>query len=153
MLTASDEIDLRHQNTDNKPVTLSNYRSAMKDLYKRENSPLSPEFKIDVKTIFQGIRRIHADYNQSGSVKNSESLSLIDGGFTLLFLVLTWNLMCRSLSTQQIRFEHLGYEEVAIGIRYFKTKTDEAGDKYRDPKHLYANLLCPTTCEFLAFAI
>ncbi|KAH9134953.1 hypothetical protein AeRB84_019408 [Aphanomyces euteiches] len=99
------------------------------------------------------IRRMHADYNQSGSVKNSESLLLMDGGFTHLFLVLTWNLMCRSVSTQQIRFEHLSYEEDAIGVRFFKTKTDQAGEKYRDPKHLYANPLCPTTCVFLAFAI
>ena len=45
-----------------------------------------------------------------------ESLKLDDGGFCHLFLTLTWNLMCRSISTQAIQIDHISFQEDAIGI-------------------------------------
>ena len=76
-----------------------------------------------------------------------KSLLLPDGGFTQLFLIMTWNLMCRSQSTETIRcdsrflqhilmrknrFDHISYEDDAIGVTFFKTKTQQEGVYYSD---------------------
>ncbi|KAF0734423.1 hypothetical protein Ae201684P_018044 [Aphanomyces euteiches] len=61
--------------------------------------------------------------------------------------------MCRSRSTQTVRFDHLTYEEDAIGVTFFKSKTDQFGMERRDPKHVYANPYQPETCVFLALGI
>lgn len=114
------------------------------------------------------MRRKHAEESQAGSLKDSgkrplkfqqyidlcsRSLRLLDTGFTHLFLILSWNLMCRSKSTESVQLDHFSHENDAIGCVFYKSKTDQAGDKRRDPKHLYANPNEPTACVFLALAI
>ncbi|KAH9158466.1 hypothetical protein LEN26_002958 [Aphanomyces euteiches] len=161
-------IGWSYQFTNNKPGTLTSYRSAIKDLYKRENRALPPQFDDDMKNIFQGMRRHHAEQTQSGGVKESgkrplgyslyqrlcvDTLSLFDGGFSHLFLTLSWNLMCRSISTQQVQFEHISFQEDSISVVYIVSKTDQAGEKQRDPRHIYANSFDPSTCVFLAFGL
>ncbi|KAH9119958.1 hypothetical protein LEN26_011360 [Aphanomyces euteiches] len=61
-----------------------------------------------------------------------------------------WNLMCRSISTQTIQINHISREEDALGVVFFKSKTDQAGEKSRDPRHIYAN---PFNPNVLALAI
>ena len=174
-------IFFKYQSKKAKPGTLASYRSAMKDYYKRKNVPLPPGYDDDVKSIFQGnsehrphlikttgIRRRYAAETQSGSIKDSgkrplkyrqyqelcsKSLRLFDSGFTHLFLVLTWNLMCRSKSTELVQLDHLSDEDDAIGCIFYKSKTDQCGTKRRDPKHVYANPGKPEVCAFLALAI
>ncbi|RLO00988.1 hypothetical protein DYB28_004928 [Aphanomyces astaci] len=100
------------------PGTLSSYRSAIKNLYKDHNLAIPDEFGDDMKEVFSGLRKTIAQGLQSGRLKDSgkralswstfqrlctDSLLLGDGGFTHLFLILTWNLMCRSQSTETIR--------------------------------------------------
>lgn len=43
-----------YQNTSNKPSTLASYRSAIRDLYKRQNIPVPTDYDVDMKDIFQG---------------------------------------------------------------------------------------------------
>ncbi|RHY01688.1 hypothetical protein DYB25_012131 [Aphanomyces astaci] len=43
-----------YQNTSNTPGTIASYRSALKDLYKRENIPVPVEYESEMKDIFQG---------------------------------------------------------------------------------------------------
>ncbi|RHZ22266.1 hypothetical protein DYB37_010457 [Aphanomyces astaci] len=148
--------------------TLSGYRSAIKDYYNRLNVPLPAGFANDATVIFQGIRRLCASETQSGAIKPGgkqplrhhqyvalckESLSKFDSGFTHLFLILTWNLMCRSKSTSTVRIDHLTDEGDAIGVTFFKSKTEQGGTKRRNPKHVYANPLRPETCCILALAL
>ncbi|ETV90409.1 hypothetical protein H310_14812 [Aphanomyces invadans] len=105
-----------------------------------------------------GIRRITASSEQTTSVKESgkcplgfgayealcrTTISSMDAGFLHLFLVLLWNLMARSKSTETIQLGQLSYEEDAIGVTFFKSKTDQDGRKRRDPRHIYANPLQP----------
>ncbi|ETW10352.1 hypothetical protein H310_00675 [Aphanomyces invadans] len=68
---------------------------------------------------------------------------LSDAGFTHLFLILSWNLMCRSSSTASVRIAHFTDEGDALGVTFFKSKTDLGGTKRRDPKQLYANPMQP----------
>ncbi|RHY54550.1 hypothetical protein DYB38_008516 [Aphanomyces astaci] len=156
------------QNTAVKASTMSGYRSAMRNYYKMQKVPLPSQFDGDLKDVFQGIRRITATSEQTTSVKDSGKRTLgygaydalrrttilaMDAGFLHLFLVLSWNLMARSKSTETIQLGHLSYEEDAVGITFFKSKIDQDGSKRRDPRHIYANPLQPHTCAFLALGL
>ncbi|ETW03689.1 hypothetical protein H310_05075 [Aphanomyces invadans] len=153
---------------DIKVATMSGYRSAIKDYYKQHNTALPSGYDTDMKDLFQGMHRLKATAEQSSSIKDSgkrhlkfghyQALALAsvkanDGGFQHLFLVLSWNLMARSKSTETVQLDHLTLEGDALGVTFYKTKTDQTGSKRRDPKHLYANPLNPSICVFLAFAI
>ncbi|KAF0735077.1 hypothetical protein Ae201684_008290 [Aphanomyces euteiches] len=83
----------------------------------------------------------------------SSSLALDDRGFTHLYLILSWNLMCRSKSTETIRFDYISWEDDAIGFTFHRTTTAQEGTKNKDPKHCFANPLNPSLCLFLALAI
>ena len=61
--------------------------------------------------------------------------------------------MCRSKSTETVRLDHLSLEEDAIGVTFFKTKSDQEGKKTIAPRHCYSNPMKPTTCVFLALAL
>ncbi|ETV79837.1 hypothetical protein H257_07053 [Aphanomyces astaci] len=148
--------------------TLSGYRSALKDYYNTQGVPLPIGFTNDATVIYQGIRRLCASETQAGAIKPGTkqplrhhqyielcmaSLVKLDGGFTHLFLILSWNLMCRSRSTATVRIDHFSDEGDALGVTFFKSKTDQGGTKRRDPKHVYANPQQPGTCCILALAI
>ncbi|KAH9150540.1 hypothetical protein AeRB84_006639 [Aphanomyces euteiches] len=98
--------------------TICSYRSALKSLYKDQKVALPEEYGDDMKEVFSGLKKTIADDLQSGDKGSSgkrpltfskfrtfseRSLMLHDGGFTHLFLIFTWNLMCRSKSTETIR--------------------------------------------------
>ncbi|KAF0690700.1 hypothetical protein As57867_017862, partial [Aphanomyces stellatus] len=162
-------IQWSYQNTSNKPGTLASYRSAIKDYYKRKGMDVPIQYDDDMKDLFQGecdvtmlSKRSVVCIKESGkrplgySMYESlslESLKLMDGGFAHLFLTLSWNLMCRSMSTQTVLFDHISFEEDAIGVVFHKSKTDQSGEKSRDPRHIYANPFKPATCVFLALGV
>ncbi|ETV98451.1 hypothetical protein H310_08599 [Aphanomyces invadans] len=140
---------------------LSGYRSAVKSLYIDQGVDLPEPCDSDMKVIFSGIRKSIAQNLQSGSKEFTgkrpmsfsvfeqlcaASMGLPDCGFTHLYLVLSWNLMCRSKSTETIRFEHKSCEDDAIGFVFHKTKTSQEGTKNKDPKHCFANPLKPQVC-------
>ncbi|KAF0718364.1 Aste57867_1745 [Aphanomyces stellatus] len=121
---------------------LSGYRSAVKSLYIDQGVVLPESYDGDMKVIFSGIRKSVAQNLQSGSKEftgkrptsfsvfehlGAVSMDLTDCGFTHLYLVLSWNLMCRSKSTETIRFEHMSCEDDAIGFVFHKTKTSQEG--------------------------
>ncbi|RHY63869.1 hypothetical protein DYB30_005634 [Aphanomyces astaci] len=115
-----------------------------------------------------GMHRLTATDEQTSTLKDSgkrplgfsmyealcqESLKTSDSGFVHLYLVISWNLMARSKSTETIRIDHISFEEDAIGITYIKSKTDQTGSKRRDPRHVYANPSSPAICTFLALGM
>ncbi|KAH9111512.1 hypothetical protein LEN26_008750 [Aphanomyces euteiches] len=114
--------------------TISSYRSALKSLYKDQKVALPEEYGDDMKEVFSGLKKTIADDLQSGDKGSSgkrpltfskfqtfseRSLMLHDGGFTHLFLIFTWNLMCRSKSTETIRFDYISIEEDATQVGLF----------------------------------
>ncbi|OWY97643.1 LOW QUALITY PROTEIN: hypothetical protein PHMEG_00031781, partial [Phytophthora megakarya] len=152
-----------------KTVTLSGYRSAIKDLYRRHNMTVPPEFGEPLKTRFSGLKRMEADHDQSGinlrksgkqqlnytlySTLCRETMSRNDSGFTHLFLTTQWNLMCQSKSVETSSTTHLVNADDSIGCILHKTKTNQEGSGPKDPRHLYANPLSPDTCWVTALAI
>jgi hypothetical protein len=151
-----------------KSVTLSGYRSAIKDLYRLEGIKLPVEYGDSMKQLFSGIKRLEAEQNQSSTPKTSgkqpltysmyenicdTSLVRNDSGFSHLFLTTQWNLMCRSVSVQTLQTQHFHVQVDSVGAIFFKTKTDQEGAGPRDPRHLYANPFSPSTCWITALGV
>ncbi|ETW06563.1 hypothetical protein H310_02780 [Aphanomyces invadans] len=121
--------------------TLSGYRSALRDYYNKRNVVPPPEFASDATVTFQGKfwlsqMRLCATETQAGAIKAGTkqplrhhhylelckaSMMMADAGFTHLFLILSWNLMCRSSSTAAIRIDHFTAEGDALGVTFYKS--------------------------------
>jgi len=75
----------------------------------------------------------------------------IDGMFCLCYLVLSWNLMCRTTNTAHIQFSHIFCNTFdSIQIHFSHSKSDQGGDEAKYGRHLYANPSSPLTCPFFA---
>ncbi|KAG6941620.1 hypothetical protein JG688_00018571 [Phytophthora aleatoria] len=126
--------------------TIGVYRSAMKDLYRRHNLPLPPEYGEGMMTLFSGLKRLEAERDQSGDARESGkrlltysiyvmlcmlTLARDDGGFVHLFLATQWDLMCRSKSVETIQTSHLVCADDSVGIGYTRQKQTKkvAGQK------------------------
>ncbi|KAF0702353.1 hypothetical protein AaE_015995 [Aphanomyces astaci] len=142
-----------YQHTPVKVGTMSGYRAALRWYYKREDVAMFVEYETKLKTIFTGLQRLTATNAHMFEALCTESLKSLDSCFAHLFLVISWNLMARSKSTETIHLDHISFEEDAVGVTYFKSKTDQSGSKRRDPKHIYANPSSPAICSFLALGI
>ncbi|KAF0708114.1 hypothetical protein AaE_013347 [Aphanomyces astaci] len=137
-----DFIEWTVQNKHVEVMTLSGYRSAIQSLYKDQGVPVPLEYGEDIKEVFSGLRKTVAQDLQAGAklyrckrpmsfavfeTLCEKSVELFDGGFAHLFLILSWNLMCRSKSTETVRFDHMSCEDDSIGFTFFKTKTNQEG--------------------------
>ena len=72
--------------------------------------------------------------------------------FAVAYLVLTWNLGCRTNNTENIKVGHLGWREDALTIDFGHGKGQQAGceGEPRDTRLLYANPMMPEICPVLA---
>jgi hypothetical protein len=65
----------------------------------------------------------------------------LDGLFGALFIVLSWNLVCRGINTAKIRLSHLKWTVFdALQINFKHTKVDQRGDTKRKKRHLFSNV-------------
>eukprot|EP00644_Phytophthora_capsici_P018616 jgi/Phyca11/132868/e_gw1.247.6.1 len=119
-----------------KVSTLSGYRSAIKDVYRQKRLDLPSEYLDGLKTLYQGFKRVEAEDDQSGRSrrpgKEPLSYSLYaqlakltldqeDNGFSHLFLLTQWNLMCRSVSVETLHLTHLHCADDSVGCVLHKT--------------------------------
>ena len=66
----------------------------------------------------------------------------LEGIFGALFIVLTWNLVCRGNNTAKIRLSHVKWSVFdALTVNFKHTKTDQQGDAKRKKRHLFSNVL------------
>ena len=77
-----------------------------------------------------------------------------DGVFGHCFLVLIWNLSCRTHNTANIRLCEIEWGSTfdMFEIYFAHTKTDQTGDEAKYSCHLYANPYCPLICPALLLA-
>lgn len=158
-----------------RPVGISGlrgYRSAIRFLFVKEKKRIPDWIEKDLTTFFAGLKRRDATERQEGSRKVMEGkqalsfsalrviskacLQSLEGGnsaFLHLYMLLTWNLMCRSNNTSFITLNHLNWEGDALSVLFSKTKTDQGGERPQDPKHVYANPLIPEVCSILSLAV
>ncbi|ETP25317.1 hypothetical protein F441_01788 [Phytophthora nicotianae CJ01A1] len=143
-----------------KTATLSGYWSAIKNLHRVKRLASPTEYGDGMKQLFFRLKRIEADNDQISTPKSSgkrpltysryselclETLKINDGGFSHLFLTSQWSLMCRSMSVQTLQTQHLLAKDDSVGVVLVKTKTNQEGSGPRDPRHLYANPLSPSS--------
>jgi hypothetical protein len=72
--------------------------------------------------------------------------------FTILFMILCWNLMSRSKNVSGIHFSHLGWSNDALTVLFCVTKTNQSG-RNMHPRHVYANPLKPEICPILSLGV
>jgi hypothetical protein len=72
--------------------------------------------------------------------------------FVWTYSILQWNCMARLVNIGSLGFHNSRAGEDHIVCCYDYTKSVQTGEKCTD-KHIYANLLEPTACPFLALAV
>jgi hypothetical protein len=73
--------------------------------------------------------------------------------FTRTFMVMCWNLMCRSANAVSICLSHMEWRGDALGIYFAHMKNDQSGERPRDARHVYANPICPEICPILSLGL
>ena len=141
----------------------SQARSALNSLFRDKGLPL-PQTLADANEIFfRGLKRQHAQEKQLGIRKIEEGKSpipfpfykilakylMMRNTFAHLYLVITWNLMCRTDNTEDLMLLHHNWNEDSLQIYMGRMKNDQEGERLKDPKHVYANPLEPEICPLL----
>lgn len=151
---------------------VNGYKSAILDLYERQNVKPSTEIREMFTDFAQGYKRKIAILKQNGQIKITEGKAPLSfegyiylarkaveqkedfqyGSFAWVFLLFCWNLMARNVSVSGIMFDHIGCVGDALTIIFPKHKGDQEGE-HSAPKHVYANPKNPAICPILAFAV
>jgi hypothetical protein len=156
----------------NSVAHVQGYRSAIIDLYKSRNLPAPELNKTKMSEFVSGYKRKIAQLKEDGELPMMEGKSpMSNTGYNFLalkaltqeedfnvstfshfFLLLCWNLMARSVSVANIRYEHISWDVDALVINLGKTKGDQEG-KNSFPRHVYGNPYNPEICPILGFAL
>lgn len=149
----------------------STTRSAIKDLFRSYEVVISKQIETALETFFKGLKKTTAAAKGRGvgkvqTGKRPMEFSLLcflaerllqsghtDDIFAHCYLLLSWNLMCRSANTKSICFSHLQWFNDSLGIFFAHMKNDQAGERPMDARHVYANPLKPAICPILSLAI
>ncbi|POM65190.1 Hypothetical protein PHPALM_19137 [Phytophthora palmivora] len=73
--------------------------------------------------------------------------------FAHAYMVIAWNLMCRSANAFGIRHSHMEWRGDALQIYFAHMKNDQGGDRPRDPRHVYSNPLQPSICPIISLGL
>ncbi|OWY96343.1 LOW QUALITY PROTEIN: hypothetical protein PHMEG_00033410 [Phytophthora megakarya] len=127
---------------------LNGYRSELNNVYRQKRMDLPTEYLDDLKTFFRGLKSVEADDNQTGRSRKAgekpltfflyvqlaeRTVSLGDNGFSHLFILTQWNLMCRPVSMETLHITHMQCADASVGCVLRKTKPNQQGS---GPKHL-----------------
>lgn len=147
--------------------SIKSHRAALSYLYAKYEIAKPESFEDKISPCIRGLNNILAHESDSVGVgkepfefsqMQSIALTLLkennnENTFLHLYMLLTWNLMCRANNTGSIRYHHIDKKEDSVVIVFSHQKTDQLG-KYRGlGKHLYANPFNPEICVFLSFGI
>jgi hypothetical protein len=148
--------------------TLNSFRSAMKSYFEDRDVIAAADYEPTLKKFFSGAKRADATDRLKGKrLANAKkplkfslfqhlallTLGLQDAAFAHCYLLLTWNLMSRASTTQNINLCCITDLDDALGIYVPKSKGDQDGRRGKDPRHIYANPLQPHLCPFLALGL
>ena len=78
---------------------------------------------------------------------------LPDAVFAHTFLLLSWNLICRAGNTASICLAHMEFGDDCLKIYFAQMKNDQAAERPKDPRHVFANPLKPAICPLLSLGI
>ena len=174
----SDEVFINFiismKNSNGTLLTASAYnghRAALFNVFRDYEKVMSSQMSANLKTFFRGLKNTIAQQTQAGDAPikvGKDPLQFADYKFLALsmirsrgkehifahtFFLFCWNLMCRAGNTESICIEHLAWSEDSLCVFFAHSKTDQGGEKPRDPRHLYANPLCPEICPILSLGV
>lgn len=147
------------------------HRSSLWNLFRDFGHVMSKEVETGLKDHFVGLKRDLATRIKDGNAeikvgKDPLSFSLYrflglallkvsnrDHLFARCFMVLSWNLLARASSAFSICHSHMSWVEDSLLIFFSQMKCDQAAERPRDPRHVYANPLMPEVCPILALAM
>ena len=147
------------------------HRAAVRGLFKDFKQQLPAKWDDETSTAFQGLKRQAAKKKAEGKAaakgkgKKPMEFALLcqlsrlmwkSGDkrffFTILYMLLCWNLMSRSKNVTTVCLQHLDWKDDALTILFCQTKTDQSGDRAHN-RHVYANPLKPEICPILALGV
>lgn len=151
--------------------TYNSHRAGLFNLFRHYGISMSRQLESELSTHFKGLKRRIATNTTAGLERVKTGKDPMPFGFyqslcgTLLeysskdmlfartFLIICWNLMCRSYNAFHIRHGHIEWVEDSMCIYFAHMKNDQQGERPRDPRHIYANPLQPEVCPILALGI
>ena len=146
-------------------------RSAITFLYRAFRYTVPDEVTQRLSRDFRGLKRTNAQMAADGEAALDQGMDPLpfsvyrvlcreimkrpepEFTFAHCFMVICWNLMCRSTNALHIRFVHMGWREDALQIKFAHQKNDQLGEKKRDPRSIYSNPIMPKVCPILALAL
>ena len=146
---------------------LNSYRSAVAWEMKNKKMKLSQDETDELSQFFSGLRKRHQQEKQKGERQIEEGkrempfevyLALAryfwkkGKIFEVVYLILSWNLACRTNNTEGIQICHISWLTDALKIEFGVTKTNQAGDR-RETRLLFANPDHPVICPVLALGV
>jgi hypothetical protein len=123
--------------------TYNTARSAISDLYRTFNEAMPAAIRAALEKYFKGLKRTNAKElsEGKGQVRIGKSpmdfslfrflaLRLLSMGdtdaiFGHLYMMISWNLMCRASNTSSICFSHLDWIEDSLGVYFAHQKNDQ----------------------------
>jgi hypothetical protein len=146
--------------------TPEGHHSMFVNLFSRLKVPLPDTFEREWIEFSKGYRNKIAEDISAGRIPTAGTDKLTFKDYKILtshavksntfyahgFLVLAWNLMTRSGSTGDIKYEHLRMNGDHIIVVIPRHKGDRCGEKPTE-KSLYSNPTCPQICPFLVLGI
>jgi hypothetical protein len=151
--------------------TYNTHRAAFFNLFRDYKRTMSKDLESELSNHFKGLKRQSARQIANGLAevkvgKDPLSFSLYrylglqimgqtsrEYVFARCFMVLCWNLMSRASNAFGIRHSHMEWHEDALSIYFSHMKNDQAADRPRDPRHVYANPLMPEICPILSLGM
>lgn len=166
----------RRKGNENEPIsdsTINGWASAIKNLFSMFNVIVPAEYDAGVAKVKKGYRKETVeDRDSNGDGKDAMPFDLLrwlsklmlkgvdqvnvshaDVLFSHAYMLLQWNLMCRSSNTKMISFSHLGAVDDCLTVYFRKQKNDQDGSRSKHPRHVYANPISPEVCPILAIAL
>lgn len=147
------------------------HRAALFNLFRDYGEPMTKNLENELSLHFKGLKRTVALDTSRGMLRIKKGkdplsfemysflgmttlrLSSKDLLFSRTFMIISWNLMCRSSNAISIRYGHMEFLNDSLGVYFSHMKNDQIGERPRDPRHIYANPLKPEICPILALAI
>jgi hypothetical protein len=147
------------------------HRSAFFNLFRNYGKTMSVELASELSNHFKGLKRATAQEVVSG--ERSIKVGMDPLPFSLYrilcktflgqtnkefifghnFMIICWNLMCRSANAVNIKHQHMEWVEDALCIYFAQQKNDQNGERPRDPRHIYPNPLIPEICPILSLGL
>lgn len=140
-------------------------RAAVLHLFRTHHVHLPKGLEDNLTQLFKGLKReavsqLHPKAKDSFDFAFYRTLAAhlqrtgkAEDLFLHLYLLMTWNAMCRTSNTAAIRFQDLEVVDDALVLRFPTMKNDQLAQCAHHPKHFYPNPPHPEICVILSLGI